>query len=97
MGAVGIEETASVGAQHFDGFLRSNWALRDGLISYGVHDRLAIRANGWLSVRPYMRDLLRLNQLHRVVRPQILDNSLRNQHQGVDNTHGNQDPKSGAG
>ena len=31
VGAVGVEESAAVGAQHLDGFLRSYRTLRDGL------------------------------------------------------------------
>ena len=32
MGGVGVEESAAVGAQHLDGFLRRHRALRDGLL-----------------------------------------------------------------
>ena len=32
MGAVGVEKSAAVGAQHLDGFLRGDRALRDGLV-----------------------------------------------------------------
>ena len=33
VGAVGVEETAAVGAEHLDRFLRSNWTLANGLRS----------------------------------------------------------------
>src|SRR5579859_1027841 len=74
--AVGIHETAAVGAQHLDGFLRGNRPLRDGLLSDRVHQRLAISIEYGLSILPDLLHLLRLDQFHRVIRLEILDHSL---------------------
>src|SRR5580704_19645921 len=79
MRAVRIKETATIRAQHLDCFLRRDRTLRDGLISYCVHHRLTVLADHWLSIRSGLLDLLRLNQLHRVIRLEVLHDSFGNQ------------------
>src|SRR5579864_1228069 len=74
--AIGIHESAAVGAQHLDGFLRRNWPLRDGLLSDRVHQRFAISIEYWLAILSDLLHLLRFNKLHRVIRLEILDHSL---------------------
>ena len=96
MGAVGIEETAAIGAQHLDGFLRRDRALRDGLVGDRIHHWLAVLADHRLAIRSGLLDLLRFDQLHRVIRLQILHHSLRNQSQRVDDAHRQQHPQRGA-
>ena len=43
MGAVSVEETAAVGAQHLDGFLRGHRSLGDGLGLRGLFQRMGLR------------------------------------------------------
>jgi hypothetical protein len=56
MGRVGVEEAAAVGAQHLDGFLRSNRAHGQGLLGgFGVfHDRVALVIFQRLAVGPFL-------------------------------------------
>ena len=93
MRTVRIEKSSAIGAQHLDGFLRSDWALRNGLIGDGIHHRLAILADHRLSVRAGLLYLLRLDQFRRVVRFQVLHDPLRNQRQSVNNAHWQQQPQ----
>ncbi len=88
MSAVGIEETATVRSELLDELLRSNRALRDGLLGNRVHHRLAVGAHRWLAIGSQMRNLLRLHDLHRVVRLQVLHNPLRHQHQAPTTQNG---------
>ena len=81
MGAVGVQKSAAVCAQHLDRLLGSNRPLRDGLVGHSVHYRLAVR----------------LDQLRGVVRLQVLHGSLRNQGQGIDDADRQQHPQGGAG
>src|SRR5947208_10766295 len=66
--AVSVEETAAVGPQLFDDFLRSDRALTDGLVGYRVHHRLALSVHHRLTVWAGLPDLHRFDQFHCVVR-----------------------------
>jgi hypothetical protein len=68
MRAVGVEEATTVGAEHLDGLLRGDRALRDGLGSDGLGAHLAIYACGGYR--------LRLDEFGDVVRTEVLDDSL---------------------
>ena len=81
MRAVGVEEAAAVGAVFLDDLLRCDRALRDGLRRNGVHHRLAAGIDRGLAIGIDVLHLLRLDQLHRVVRLQVLHHSLRDQQQ----------------
>ena len=97
MGAVGVEESAAVRAQHLDRFLRSNRTLGDGLVGHGIHHRLAIRPNHRFAVGSRLLDLLRLDQFRGVIRLEVLHDSLRNQEQGIDDAGRQQYPQGGTG
>ena len=97
MGAVGIEKSAAVGAQHLDRFLRSNRPLRNRLVGNGIHHRFAIRTNHRLAIGSGLLDLLRFEQFRGVIRPEILHDALRNQQQRIDDAGRQQYPESGAG
>ena len=90
--AVGVEETAAVGAELLDDFLRSDRALRDGLVGHGVHDRLALRVHHRLAVWLGLLDLHRFDQFRRVIGLEVLNDSLRNQHQSSNDAERQQNP-----
>ena len=55
VGTVGVEETAAVGAQHFDRFLRCHGALPDGLRLGGLLERMdhSVRIEVLRNTLPY--------------------------------------------
>ena len=73
MRAIGVERAAAVRAENLDGFLRSERSLRDHLVGNRLRRRLAVGAG--------RLDRLRIQQLRRVVRPQILNHALRDENQ----------------
>ena len=79
MGAVRIKEAAPIRAPLFDDLLRSHRTLRDGLRCNGVHNRLAAGIHDGFTVGAHPLHLLRLDQFHGVIGPQVLHHSLRNQ------------------
>ena len=68
MRAVRIEESAAIRSPFFNDFLRRDWALRNRLGSDRVHDRFAAGIHDRFTVGADALHLLRLNQLHGVVR-----------------------------
>src|SRR5215468_7648379 len=92
MCTVCIEESATVRAQFFDDFLGSHWPLRDGLIGHRVHHRLTLRIHHGFAVR-HSCYLHWLYQLGGVVRFEVLHYSLRDEHQGTQNTGWQQYPQ----
>ena len=76
MSAVRVEEAAAVGAPFFDDLLRRNGTLGNRPRSDLVHHGLAVGSDHWLPVGIGFLNLLRLNQLHRVVGLQVLNHSL---------------------
>ena len=92
MGAVCIEETAAICAQFLDDLLRSNRALRDGLVGDGVHHGFTISVHHGFAVG-HFRHLHGLDQFHRVVRLQILNHALRHEQQRSDDAGRQQNPK----
>ena len=96
MGTIGVKETTAIGAQHLDGFLGRDRTLRNGLIGYRIHHGFAVLADHRLTIRSGLLHLLRLNQLYRVIRFQVLHGSLGNQSQSVDDAHRQQQPERGA-
>ena len=88
MRAIGVEEAAAVRPENLDGFLRGDGPLRDHLVGDGLRRRLAVRAGGLHG--------LRIQELGRVVGPQILNHALRNEHQRDHQAHGQQNPQHAA-
>src|SRR5207237_829438 len=76
VGAVGVEEATAISAEFLDDFLRSDWALGDGLRRNCIRDWLAIRPDHRFTARVHLLNLLRLKQLDRVVRLEVLNYSL---------------------
>ena len=68
MGAIGVEESAAVGAEFLDYFLRSHRPLRDDLLSHGLRSRFAVRT----------RDLrrVRLNQINGRIGLEVLHDTF---------------------
>src|SRR5260370_3988878 len=83
MGAIRIEKAAAVGSEFLDDFLRSNWSLRNRLLSYSLRllngIALGVLDHTSGSVLLVHFDRLLLNQLRRVVRPEVLHHALRDQ------------------
>ena len=96
MRAVGVEESAAVGAEFLDDLLRSHRTLRDGLLGDGVHYRLAVGIEAGLPSAPRCWHLLRFHELHLVVGLQVLHHALRNQQQSADDAERQQHPQGGA-
>ena len=96
MRAVGIEESAAVGAQHLDGFLGCDRSLGDHLVGDRVHYRFAIGPHHWFAVGDSLH-LLRFDQLDCVIRFEVLHHALRDQEQRIDDTGRQQHPQSGPG
>ncbi|MNP26833.1 hypothetical protein D3C76_1197080 [compost metagenome] len=97
VGRVGVEETATTGAQHFDGFLRGDGAHGDGLFvgAGGSGHRIALGVEGWLAGIVEYRGLV-LHDLQRrdfLVRVKILDRALANQKQRKDQRQRQQHPQ----
>ena len=97
MGAVGVEESTTVCAQHLDGFLRSHRALCDRLITDRVHQGLAICADHWLAIRAKLWHMLCLHQFRRVIGAEVLYDSLGHQQHGIDDAAWQQQPQRAAG
>src|ERR1700680_459861 len=97
MSAVGIEEAAAIRPQHLDSFLRSDWSLRDGLGGDGIHHGLATLVHNRLTICANSLHLLRFDKLYRVIRFQILHNSLGDQNQCINSAHRYEDPKKSSG
>ena len=97
MRAVGVEKAAAVCSEFFDDLLRSNRALCDGLIRHGIHHGLAVAVDHRLAVRADLLHLHRFDQFRRVIRLQVLNNTLRNQDEGTDKTERQQDPQTMSG
>src|SRR5580704_1048254 len=85
MRAIGVEGSTTIGAKFLDGFLRGKWPLRD----YLIRDRLT----GCLAVRAGGLHRLRIDQLRRIVGPEILDHSLRHKNERDDQANREQNPK----
>ena len=96
MRAVGVEKATTVRAIFLDDFLRCDGALRDGLRRDVVHNGLAIRVHRGLAVGAQMGHLLWLDELHSVIRFEILYDALRNQEQSTDKRKWQQHPKTAA-
>src|SRR6266496_4735658 len=97
MRTVGIEKATAVGTELFDDFLRSHWPLsdclrRDGLRLFRVS---AIRIGDNLTGGVLLIDFnaLLIDQLRRVVGPQVLHYALRNQHERAYDANRQQHPK----
>ena len=80
---VGIEKTASVGAQHFDGFLRRHRPHGEGLRArlHVFHDWVAFVVFQGLAIRTIFRLLVAgdFQRRHILVRIKILDHALPSQ------------------
>ena len=83
VGAVGVEEPAAIGAPFLDDFLRRHRSLCDHLLDDPGRRLLAVCARAGCR--------LRVDQLHAVVRLQVLDDTLRHQDESTD------DHRTGAG
>src|ERR1700733_8244851 len=88
MRAIGVEEAATVGTEHLNGFLRCCRPLRNALRRHSLGRRLAICSRSG--------DSLGLHQLRLVVGAEVLDYALRHQKQRIDKTAWQQNPKGGA-
>jgi hypothetical protein len=88
MRAVGVEESAAVGAQHLDRLLRGHRPLRDRLRRHQRRCRFPIcTCSGYR---------LRLDELHRVVGLEVLHHALRDQRQRIHNRDRQQHPQRAA-
>ena len=94
--AIGVEESAAVGSQHLDGFLGGDRALSDNLTGRRLHERLAVLAQDRLPVLANFLYLLRLNDLDRVIRLEVLNYSLVHQNQRKESAERQQNPESSA-
>ena len=94
MRAVGVEETAAVGAEHLDRFLGCDRPLRDHLVGDRVHYGLAVGVDNWFSISDPLH-LLRLDQFHRVIGSEVLHHALRNQYQRINDARRQQHPECG--
>ena len=74
-----------------DGFLGSDRSLRDHLVGDCVHHRLAVGTDTVCRRDPL--HLLRFDQLHRVVRSEVLHHALRHQQQRADDAERQQHPE----
>ncbi len=88
MRAVRVEEAAAVGAEHLDGFLRSDGTLRNSLRGNSLRGGFAVGA--------CRRDGLRLDELCGVVWAEVLNNALRDKKQCVNEARRKQHPERGA-
>ena len=75
VGAVGVEEASAVGAEHLDGFLRGDGALGDGLAGRG-------------GICPVLGYMLSFDEFGGVVGAEVLDDTLRDEEEGVDEAAG---------
>src|SRR2546423_860009 len=96
MCAVGVEESSAVRAPLFDDLLRGDWPLGNALISDGVDHRLAGCIHHGLTISVYYLYLLWFDELHGVVRLQVLRNSLPDQQKRPHYTKRKQYPKRAA-
>jgi len=87
MSAVNVKEAAAIGAEHFNGFLRSYRACAM-VCSGGDFGRRFSAGVGGL-------DSLRLEQFHGVVGTQILGYALRNQQERIQDAGRNENPQPG--
>ncbi len=74
--AVGIEKAATVGAELLDYFLRSHGSLCDGLLGNSFHDGLPLAIDHGLAVGSDLLHLRGLDELHSVIRLEVLNHSL---------------------
>jgi len=90
MSSVGIREAAAIGPQHLDGHLRGHGPLRDrlGVNFFIFHDGLALRVFHLLTGGVLFDDLnsVRLNHFRRIIGFEILNHSLGDQEDGVEQT-----------
>ena len=63
------------------------------MLGHRIHYRLTLRVNHGLAVRSNFLHLHGLNQFHRVVRFQILNDTLRDQHKSTYHAQWQEDPK----
>ena len=84
MRAVGIEKTAAIRAKFLDDLLGCDWSLRNHLIRYRIHHRLATRVDDRLAVCISSLNLKGFDQFHGVIGPEILNHALRNKDQCAD-------------
>ena len=96
MGAVGVEKTAAVRAQHLNRFLRRDRPLRDHLVGHGIHHRLATLAHHRFPVRSHPLHLLWRDQFDRVIPSEVLHHTLRNQNHRVNDARRQQHPQGSA-
>src|SRR5215475_6673679 len=96
MGAVSVEETASVSSPLLDDFLRGHWALRDGLRGNCIHDRLAVGIESRLTIRINALNLLWFDQVHGVIWLEVLDDALRDEQQRADDAKWQEYPEATA-
>ena len=101
VGRVGVEEAATVGAQHLDGQLRGHGAhgQRLGGLCGGLGDRSALGVQHRLACAIELGGVVvdRLQRLHWRVRRQVLDYALACKHHGQHQRQGQQHPERGAG
>ena len=88
VGAVGAEESAAVGAEFLDDFLRGDRALRDHLLRHDLRGGLAVRARHL--------HCLRLDKCSSGVGLQILDHALRDEHERAHQADRQQNPEQAA-
>src|SRR5712692_10903790 len=88
MCAVSIEESAPIRAEFFDHLLRRYRPLRDYPLCDSLRRGLAVRAG-------YLHSL-RLSEFHSGIRFEVLDDSLRNQHERARQANWQQNPEQAA-
>ena len=100
MGAVGVEESAAVGAHFLDDFLRGHWPLRNGLRLPRLLERMG-RGVGLQVLRNALRDQQQcaddggrqqhIEQCARRIHPKVADGAGAGPLDGADQGHGHHD------
>ena len=84
VGAIGTKKSAAIRAKFFDDFLRCHGALGNNLLRHSLRNDLAICSDHLHS--------LGFDQLHRGVRFQVLNDTLRHEHQRAYDANWQQNP-----